>query len=52
MLDQSIELRGYPLDLLPLHDMTTSVYRAVWLDTVDDVVSEVDGMTIADVLSA
>src|SRR5271157_2967073 len=32
--------------------MATRVYRAVRLDTVDDVVSEVEGVTIADVFLA
>ena len=33
-----------------LHDMAARVYRAVWLDTIDDVVSEMEGVTIADIL--
>jgi hypothetical protein len=44
---ERIELRGYPLDLLPLHDMTAGVYRAVRLDTVDNVVAEMDRVTVA-----
>lgn len=51
MLDQSIELRGYPLDLLPLHDMTAGMY-AVRIDTVDNVVAEMDRVTVRDVLLA
>jgi hypothetical protein len=39
-------------DILPAYDMATRVYRAVSLDTVDDVVSEMDGVTVADVLLA
>jgi hypothetical protein len=32
--------------------MAACVYGAVWLDTVDDVGSEVDGVTIAYILLA
>ena len=46
------ELWGNAFDFLPLHDMAAGVYNAVRLDTVDDVVSEMDGVTIADILPA
>lgn len=43
---------GDALDFVPCNDVAPGVYRAVRLDTVDGVVSEMDGVTIADKLLA
>ena len=52
MLDQSIQLWRDAFDFLPPHDMAARMYRAIWIDTVDDVGSEMDSVTIADILPA
>ena len=39
------------LDFLPLHDMAASVDGAVWLDAVNGVMSKVDAVAVAHILS-
>lgn len=51
-LHRAHELRNDALDFFPLHDMTTGVYCAIRLDAVNDIMPEMDGVTVANVLLA